>query len=435
MLLLVTAGAGRVLAGNQDTFFLGNEAALAGGAVTATSRGPDSVWYNPAGVGASGRSAVDVSAGAYLLRFGGAPTLQQRAGSTGKSIELETIDLLAVPAALGYARRLGALYIGFGVFVPVADAAFPKAWVRTDSSPSSPATEVALDSASRRSEYFAGPAVAFKFNEKVRWGASLLALYRTDVSSTTIASRVGEQEGGAPSFSFEHDTTDSLVLGLGLVTGVQWQIDGRWRVGFVARSPVAHIFSRVLETHIVGENAMVAEDDSFGSRYRATTDFSMRPLAPPRFHLGLARRFPKAVLSFESSLQSGLSATHGTASSDAVINGRIGGVWAASSTLSAGAGLFSDRATQRSGRVDYYGTSVAVSFGPKGWALPPRERLAEGVTLESVTTIAISYALGPGRVRAAVVDSDDERGVSLRTVEHQIVAHQLMLHLGSSLLF
>ncbi len=424
----------RAFGGNQDTFFLGNEAALVGGAITAIARGPDSVWYNPAGVGAAGRSLVDVSAGAYQLRFGGAPSLTKSEGAKGTQTELVSIDLLAAPAALGYARDFGSVDAGFGVFVPVADAGYPRVKVRTVDTTDSEGTEVALDSASRHLEYFVGPAVSFELTPRVRWGASLLALYRTDVTTTTLASRVGDGADGSGSFDITHRSVDSLVVGLGLVTGVEWQIDSRWQFGFVARSPVEHLFSRVLEASIVARGSNASDGDMLKSEYRTQQSFSMRPLAPPRFHVGVARRFQAALLSLETSLQTGLSARAGADATAPVLNGRVGGRLDLGEGVCVGAGVFTDRASQRSGRVDYYGASLATSFGPDGWAQRQTESDPDGARLESVTTIAVSYAVGSGTVSAAVVDTDESGVVGVKAVERRVVAHQIMLHLGSSLM-
>jgi hypothetical protein len=57
---------GRVFAGNDDELFVGNQAALMGGAVSATVSDLSATWYNPAGLGNAERDQVDVSATVYF---------------------------------------------------------------------------------------------------------------------------------------------------------------------------------------------------------------------------------------------------------------------------------------------------------------------------------------------------------------------------------
>ena len=56
-------------AGNEDEILLGNDAALMGGAITATTADGSALWYNPAGLAASRLDAVDVSANAFTARW------------------------------------------------------------------------------------------------------------------------------------------------------------------------------------------------------------------------------------------------------------------------------------------------------------------------------------------------------------------------------
>lgn len=66
--LLVLAQA-PLRAGNQNSFLLGNLAALCGGAVAVVGDDGASLWYNPAGLVAVDRDALDLSGSAYMLRL------------------------------------------------------------------------------------------------------------------------------------------------------------------------------------------------------------------------------------------------------------------------------------------------------------------------------------------------------------------------------
>ncbi len=68
---LLTLSATHVaFAGNDDENLLGTEAALTGGAVTATVSDGSAVYYNPAGIAAGTQDKLDVSGSAYTARPG-----------------------------------------------------------------------------------------------------------------------------------------------------------------------------------------------------------------------------------------------------------------------------------------------------------------------------------------------------------------------------
>jgi hypothetical protein len=64
---LVLAGSAR--AQNTDPFFLGDEPALASGAVVASGRDTGSLWYNPAEFGGLSRGLVSASASTFGVRI------------------------------------------------------------------------------------------------------------------------------------------------------------------------------------------------------------------------------------------------------------------------------------------------------------------------------------------------------------------------------
>ena len=108
---------GTGLAGNDDEIFLGNDAALVGGAVTATTVSGSALWYNPAGIAGAPFDSVDLSASAATVRwvsitgFLSAPTGEEAAG--------DYTELLIVPSALTFTRRMGEEWaLAAGVFVP-----------------------------------------------------------------------------------------------------------------------------------------------------------------------------------------------------------------------------------------------------------------------------------------------------------------------------
>ena len=112
-------------AGNDETFSMGPDAALSGGAITAESSKPSAPWYNPAQFAAGGQDLVDISLAAYTLRLGGTQELR-RADPTPQTESFSSVQLQAVPTAAAYGRRIVAWDIVFGLFVPNVHVSNPR---------------------------------------------------------------------------------------------------------------------------------------------------------------------------------------------------------------------------------------------------------------------------------------------------------------------
>ena len=114
--------AGSAHAGNEDSFLFGGQAALTGGAVTATTEDTAAVWYNPAGLGSNHHGRIEASGTAFTLRLRPIPD-RPRARSAGASRwTSRSRALYVVPAGLGLAKALSTEpVIGAGLFVTEQD--------------------------------------------------------------------------------------------------------------------------------------------------------------------------------------------------------------------------------------------------------------------------------------------------------------------------
>ena len=79
MALALTVGRVRPAAGQV---FLGNDAALTGGAVGAQTRDSDAVWYNPAGLAGVVRTKVELSASLFSYRLREVKDISLHVGSS-----------------------------------------------------------------------------------------------------------------------------------------------------------------------------------------------------------------------------------------------------------------------------------------------------------------------------------------------------------------
>jgi hypothetical protein len=107
-------------AGNDDEIFVGNQAAMTGGAVSATVSDSSATWYNPAGLGSVGLAEIDLSGTCYTLRAYSAPRFI--ASADGQTDSASVVEFVSVPAQIAYVRRLGPGLSGAQSVATSADA-------------------------------------------------------------------------------------------------------------------------------------------------------------------------------------------------------------------------------------------------------------------------------------------------------------------------
>jgi len=452
-LSVVVATASRARAGNDDSFFQGNEAAMMGGAVAATGEGAGQLWYNPAGLGTVERNRLELSGSVFTLRVRGLEPYMELtdASLVSYGANRETsVELLTVPSALSYTRQLApGVRAGVGVFVQAQDA------VDLDS-------ELVLDDgAGSRLDYrraltfvqqrmFAGPGIGVDLGA-LRVGASLFLAYER-ASFEEISSVLGSLPGGVVASATEEYRVDYRRLGLELVLGAQLKLGERFRLGVVLRAPRIRLSDRASESRVATESigtpgdAVTGADDTplgdgdlYGSRVIA---------APAKLVVSLGYVADGLKLGAE------MEVAHEYAGFFFYIwtyNFRAGVSYAVSDGLDVGLGFFTDRANVGEGTgafasfVDYYGGSVAASL-----ATPVGVRVDEGedgpTQLVFRTTVALRYAagVGDGAGAAAFIDAIDgdasaenyaESGVFAFGADQRLLHHEVSLYIGSGLDF
>jgi len=423
----VVLGAGAAHAGNADRFYLGGDAALQGGAITATARGGGAIWYNPAGLAHLPDFRFDVSVSAYALRFGAQPNLT--GDETTRVTRLTNLDLTIAPAALTLTKRLGRFGVGFGVFVPTQDTLY----LRTEASTAGNAVDLGVDFQSRSQDYFFGPSAGVSLAPGVDVGASLLFNYR----STVAVAGVGV--GAQPDVSLtSHSTLDWIQLGVQPSFGVQLRPAPRWSLGFNYRLPALRLYE-VRQTVSIQTVANVPGLATHSSTFDEFSGISGAAMSPARMHAGVAYDFDRARVALDLSYQARLRSAATDQDLAPVVNARLGGRYRLSPVFAIGGGLFTDRSaagTPRSlgeARIDYYGVTAAIDIGtPYGIATRDGKPMTPPGKLVFGTTVALSYALGVGTVVRG------ELGTSVaglyREAPADVTAHEILLHFGSTLM-
>jgi hypothetical protein len=418
--------------GNDDENLVGNDAAMAAGAVMATVSDASATWYNPAGLGRVKRTHIDASATVYALRFYRAPRFLQ--STTGEGEDANVNEFVAVPSQIAYARELGhGFTLGLGYYVPQASSVLLRESFTTEQGDAE--SEIQVSIMDTHFVQCAGAALGFSLSPRVRLGFSAIGSYETETASASFA--VVDRQGGVE--------TDLAAIGtlatfwrLGIEMGIGFQIEAtpRWTVSLTARTP--RVF--VAESY----------DSSQSSAAATAAGFLDASLAEPKgaeegFHLTRSGRAGAGVafepergtfVAFEVDVQPGIHDESLDVNRKAVVNVRAGGIYRVSDVVSLGTGLFTDRSPSASlgddltSRGDFYG-------GTAGIELRDRHRLGRGEPSDEIvlsTTLAVRYAYSSGSINGIVIEPGSA-AASLDLTQGRLVTHEASLYFGGGVNF
>jgi hypothetical protein len=423
-------------AGNDDELFVGNRAAMSGGAVSATVTDSSAIWYNPAGLGGVERAQIDVSGTAYTVRFYSAPRFLST--TTGESKDGAVTEFVSIPTQIAYVRRLApGVSLGVGYFVPHASNFVLRESLDVASATGGSQWQVAGTVADV--QHIAAAAVGVSVSPAVRIGLSLVGGYAATTQAIAIFGAV--REGGTTQGLFSQTaigTSSRVSLESGL--GLQVDLTRDLALGVSLRTPRVQIY----------ENSKVTENETNGiaGGSPALSAIAIEPssggvgfelLRAGRAGLAIARRYDGGWVSAEVDVQPGLHRPELGVDRNAVFNARLGWYHALGSSVAMGFGLFTDRTPDAvrhsllSGSGDFYGGSAGIEFSNE-------HRLAEEEPVDSLvfsTVFAVRYAFSNAEFGSAVADPStigpmrepfrEELG-SLRT-------HEIGLYVGSGLHF
>jgi hypothetical protein len=427
-------------AGNFDTFYLGNEAAMQAGAATASARRGSAIWYNPAGLARLDHSSIDANATALSLSLGDDVDVDSSLpGSEGT--RLKSTALAIVPASLSYVRQLSFAGAGVALFVPNQQTQVLRTRLRAPNATSDRPYELSVDGHSVTQEYYAGPALGFALGPHVDLGFALLANYRTEVTHLAVLLALDGAAGSAT--ALQRSTDDEQSLGLQPVAGLQLHLPRGWQAGLVVRAPSVRLYRQAQNVNMALSIAQTTETElELEDDFTDQTGFSSTLLTPLRVHLGLARELGDGQISAEASYRLPLRNRGEELNQRGVFNARLGGQLALNETLALGGGVFSDRSADRlseedsDGRdIDYYGASIGVQLDTQyGIVTRKGQTLQQPRPLIFRTTLVLSYLLGLGQLQRLELGQDADGGFSLTFLNRHVVDHQIVLNFGATLL-
>lgn len=425
-------------AGNDDGVLIGNEAALSGGAVTATVSDGNALWYNPAGFARVRRNTVDVNGSAFVLRIYDASPLIE--ADTGQKVDGNVVELVSVPSGISYVRPISdTLRLGYGIFV--SESANFGIRERLELPGIGGRSEWVVTYNVQAQTYHGGAGLAYEISPTVRFGASLFLTYTSGtLQSQFSGGAIDAASGNAFGFIATSGRASVTLLGIETRVGVQWDFAEDWVFGASLRLPSAEFYTAVTVDEV---EALAANGGGaiFVPTLAEADEWGFEVATPARLRLAFAHRLgPDAWIALDIDFQHPLKNDATGTDRNLLFNARLGGRFAIADDVSLGVGLFTDLSPYddvdgfADSNIDFFGLTLGVEY-----ATTHRLHASEETdSLAFKTAFGLRYAVGLGDVGGLGVRYYDpavapEFLVGLTT--NDLTVHELGLHLGSALYF
>jgi hypothetical protein len=425
------------LCGNARSFLLGDEAAMTGGAGVAIARDSGAIWYNPAGLGGLHYGRMELTATAYKLklrRIERFVEVQLPGGTIQQDMNVNTFG--AVPTSLVFVRNIND-DISFGIALYQTGSFSETIRKQLDQHFQNGHWSLGLETNEQSYTYHVGPAVGWQLSPRFRIGASLFFIYDsyTSKGQEFLSLTLTDSSGESNYAYLWSDYFEAMAVGMKLQVGIQWEVLPRLHLGMVVRSPAIEFYYREKEiTYDVTiddefENGAFSEQEEVDEwQLQSGKDIELQlalAYRTEKFWVGAEAAFrPPADIEFTDVFQR---------SSKWLWNASIGARHFASEKFNWGAGIFTDRSISEEPEwfLDENTDRYGITFGIE--TLTPLDVKSKNKEKKLIwtTTLALLYSFEIGEVLTLQFEDPFYGDFASRNV----VFHEFLLHLGSSLYF
>jgi hypothetical protein len=443
----ITAAAPLASAGNTDSFYFSDDAALTAGAVTATTSDAGAIWYNPAGLGASVRDQAKLNGTGFAFRIRSVPnalTTTYPGTAASSTIGLSSVTFFTTPNATAVVRQINdGLSVGLGLFVTQLDSYSVSNQTSGSDGPTGAQYQQRIDVLDNTKLYHIGPAIGWQALPSLRVGASLFATYSTESFSYQYLQNVQMVNGAAGYYDFEQTHGSYSYVGAQAQVGLQWDPADDWHVGLVIRSPEFVVKSSQSELDVYANYdpslpASMAQEFSENVNKNAPIPAGT-VMNPARFIASAATSLAMvglkdAWVSAEVDYQTGVN--NNSQQLVHVVNARVGVRWQYNENMALGAGLFTDRSNlpnvqdEFGEKVNYYGITGGVTFSKPLDTKKRPKHAGPGPIVTS--TFALRYAIGLGQ---AITETNDAANNTFTLGTTSVTFHEIVPYIGAGMLF
>jgi hypothetical protein len=414
----------------SDVSLLGDQANLMAGAVTASTRGGPSMWYNPSRLMLeAANTSVTVSGAGFTMRRYNVPRLIEAGGD---SAPLKAGEFLALPRAMTFTGTAPSqLRYGLGLLNPTRqDLAIQTS---QDGVTDGAETFDSVATRGRRTSHHVVAALSWRLRSGLQLGATLHFVAYTFFSMAQVSSaRYDPASGAALALFSSAAQRHNAGYGARATFGVSYPL-GRWLFGASLSSPTALFYARVRETQTVSSGTQSGATLAFEPSARNDRGGMAEVPEPALLRAGVA--YSGSAVLVELNVEAASSAKAETFGIDdrGTGNVRLGTLIGLMKKVRLGLGFFTDVDRSHDTLTKLGDTRLRGLGGTMGLnfvSRPPGREVAEGSRQGAFSlTAALRYTHFSGDIAGLYVGEAGNPD-SIEIVPTEATVHELALHMG-----